>query len=136
MEKISRVCGAFILAIVAASCGGSTSPGDNSGGGGGGGGNCPANTFCMTSATFTPPARAVAPGSTVTWTNESGVIHNVTWDDAAGRNAALAGDGTGNIGDYSSGSRNRLFNAPGTYKFHCTIHGTATTGMRGSLTVQ
>ena len=58
---------------------------------------------------------------------------NVTWDDAAGRNAALAGDGTSNITDFSSGSHTRLFNTPGTYGFHCTIHAP---GMTGTLTVQ
>jgi len=135
MRRISGLCSAFIIALVAASCGGG---GDatGTGGGGGGGGTCPANTFCMTSTTFSPAARTVPGGTTVTWTNDSGVLHNVTWTDASGRNAALAGDGTGDLGDFSSGSHTRLFNTPGTYNFYCTIHGTPTSGMHGSITVQ
>jgi plastocyanin len=28
------------------------------------------------------------------------------------------------------------FNTPGTYRYHCTVHGTATSGMRGTIIVQ
>ena len=138
MRKLSGLFGGLILLVAITSCGGgSTTPGDGGGGGGGGGGgNCPANTFCMGSASFTPTSRTVSAGATVTWDNDSGISHNVTWNDAAGRNAALAGDGTGNISDFGSGTHTRLFNTPGSYQFHCTIHGTPTSGMRGTLTVQ
>jgi len=74
----------------------------------------------------------VTGGTTVTWQNASSVSHNVTWDNTAGRNAALAGDGTGDINDFANESHTRLFNAAGTYGFHCTIH----PGMNGTLTVQ
>jgi plastocyanin len=60
------------------------------------------------------------------------VIHNVTWNDAAGRAAALPGDGSGDIGDFGTGTHTRKFNTAGTYAFHCTIHA----GMNGTLTVQ
>jgi hypothetical protein len=129
--KISGLFGALILAICVASCGG--------------GGDatitpppppppvvCPAGTFCMTSTTFTPTTRTVTVGSTVTWQNDSGVIHNVVWDDATGQAAAQMGDGTGDMAQFGSGSHTRLFNTAGTYKFHCTIH----LGMNGTLTVQ
>lgn len=133
MRKFSGLSAILILVFGVVSCGG-----------GGDGGitppppppppppTCPANTFCMLGSSFSPTIRTVAPGSTVTWQNQSGILHNVTWDDAAGRNAALAGDGVGDIGEFSSGSHNRLFNAAGTYGFHCTIH----LGMNGTLTVQ
>ena len=86
-----------------------------------------------TSNTFSPAARTVAPGTTVTWRNDGNTAHNVTWDDAAGSNAALQGDGTGNIADFARGvSHTRLFNTAGTYGFKCTIH----PGMNGTLTVQ
>ncbi len=133
MRKLSGLFGALTLLVAMTSCGGDSTAPSGGGGGGGGGGNCPANTFCMGSSSFTPAARTVTAGTTVTWTNDSGVTHNVTWDDAAGRNAALAGDGTSNITDFSSGSHTRLFNTPGTYGFHCTIHAP---GMTGTLTVQ
>ena len=132
MRKVFGWSGVLILVISAISCGG---------GGGDDGGitpppppppTCPANTFCLGSSSFSPGNRTVTAGTTVTWQNASGVFHNVTWDNAAGRNAALAGDGTGDIGDYSSGSHTRLFNAAGTYGFHCTIHA----GMNATLIVQ
>ena len=135
MRKLSVLFGALTVLVAGTSCGGgSTDPID--GGGGGGGGNCAANTFCMGSASFIPTSRTVSPGTTVTWDNDSGVTHNVTWNSAAGRNAALPGDGPGDIADFASGSHTRLFNTPGTYQFHCTIHGTVSSGMRGTLTVQ
>jgi len=129
--KISGLFGALILAIGVASCGG--------------GGDstitppppppppqCPAGTFCMTSTTFSPTTRTVTVGSTVTWTNDSGVTHDVVWDDATAKAAAAAGDGSGDMGQFASGSHTRAFATAGTYKFHCTIH----FGMSGTLTVQ
>src|SRR4051812_13700184 len=94
---------------------------------------CPAGTFCMGSTVFIPTAVTVTAGSTVTWKNDSGVDHNVFWDDATGRNAAGAGDATGDIGNSNTGSTHtRVFTTPGTYGFHCTIHAP---GMKGTLTV-
>jgi len=84
------------------------------------------------SNTFSPAALTVPVGTTVTWRNDAGILHNVTWNDAAGRNAAQAGDGTGDIPNFSTGSHTRLFNTAGTYGFKCTIH----QGMNGTLTVQ
>jgi hypothetical protein len=134
MRKIPGLFGVLVLALTALSCGG-----------GGDGGvspppppppppppTCPAGTFCMGASNFSPTTRTVVSGATVTWQNQSGVGHNVTWDNAAGRNAALAGSGTGDIPEFSSGSQTRLFNAAGTYGFHCTIHA----GMNATLTVQ
>jgi plastocyanin len=90
----------------------------------------------MGSSTFSPTSLTVTIGTTVTWKNDSGITHNVNWNDATGRSAAGAGDGTGDIGDFSSGSHTRMFNTPGTYAFYCNIHGTPTSGMTGTLTVQ
>ena len=136
MRKISSLIAVFALGFVIASCGGSdaAAPGGG-GGGGGGGGNCPANTFCMNSTTFSPVSLTVTAGTVVTWQNDSGIIHNVIWVTAAGRNAAGAGDGVGDITNWSSGSHTRVFATPGTYDFYCNIHGTPTTGMHGTLTV-
>ncbi len=130
--KILGLFGALILAIGVASCG---SGGDSTitpppppppp--------NCPTNTFCMTSGnTFSPTSRTVAVGTTVTWQNDTGTLHNVTWDDATGKNTAAAGDGSGDIPQFSSGTHTRVFGTAGTYGFKCTIH----LGMNGTLTVQ
>ncbi len=133
MKRTSGLLWALVLAVGTASCGGGgTGPGGG-GGGGGGGDTCPANTFCATiSNTFSPKTLTVTVGSTVTWLNNSGSLHNIVWNDATGRNAALAGDDSGDIGSFSSGSHTRLFNAAGTYGFQCTLH----PGMTGTLTVQ
>ena len=135
MRKIPGLFGVLIVGLITASCGSSTAPGGGggSGGGGGGGGGCTV-TFCMTTSnTFSPTARTVAVGATVTWRNDGNTAHNVSWDDAAGRNAALQGDGSGDIGNSDVGvSHTRLFNTAGVYGFHCTIH----PGMNGTLTVQ
>jgi plastocyanin len=135
--KFLWLLGALLLGLGAAACGGggySTSPGGGGGGaGGGGGGGCPAATFCTTVSTFTPTTRTVAVGTTVTWENNSGVGHTVFWDDATGRAAATAGDGSGDMTTLNNGaSHTRVFNTAGTYGFHCTIH----PGMSGTLTVQ
>ena len=126
MEKFSSPFGALILVLTAMSCGGSGIMGTA-------GGVCPAGTFCMTSTTFTPTTRTVTKGSTVTWQNGSGVTHNIVWNDATARTAAGAGDGTGDMPNFASGSHTRMFKTAGTYGFHCTIHAP---GMVGTLTVQ
>ena len=73
---------------------------------------------------FSPTSLTVAKGTTVTFTNNSGVTHNVVFD-----NAAPAG---GDIGSISSGSQTRTFATAGSYPIHCTLH----VGMTGSITVQ
>jgi len=73
---------------------------------------------------FDPSTFEVAPGATVVWGwSSGGVSHNVTFDD---------GEASGN---QSSGTYQRTFATAGSYAYHCTIHGTATSGMRGSVTV-
>ena len=87
----------------------------------------------MAATSFSPAARTVTVGTTVTWQNSSGIGHNVVWNDVAGRTAAAAGDGTGDMPNFDTGmSHTRLFNTAGTFAFHCTIHA----GMNGTLTVQ
>jgi plastocyanin len=135
MRKISGLLGALILALGVVSCGGggSTTGTGGGGGGGGGGGNCPTATFCMTAGAFTPTTLTATAGSTVTWQNASGTLHNVVWDDATARAAAAAGDGAGDFGSFPDATTHtRLFAAAGTYGFHCTLH----IGMTGTLTVQ
>ena len=87
----------------------------------------------MNAAAFNPTTRTVAVGATVTWQNDSGVEHNVVWDNATANAAAQAGDGTGDMPSFLTGtSHTRMFSAAGSYGFHCTIH----PGMNATLTVQ
>lgn len=69
---------------------------------------------------FQPSATTVPAGSTVTWTWAGGVSHNVTFDDGVASSTQ------------SSGTYSRTFQNPGTYAYHCTIHGMA---MSGTVTV-
>lgn len=75
------------------------------------------------SNSFSPTSVTIARTGTVTWTNETGIAHNVTFS------------GTGapaNIGNHSSGSNARTFSNAGTFSYQCTNH----SGMTGSVTVQ
>lgn len=73
---------------------------------------------------FQPSSLEVPPGTTVVWAWASaGREHNVTFDD---------GETSGN---QSSGTYTRAFATAGTFPYYCTIHGSATSGMRGTVTV-
>lgn len=75
---------------------------------------------------FSPSALTVDAGTTVTWVWDGNSPHNVTWS-GPGAPAASA--------TQSAGTYERMFDAAGTYDYYCTIHGTPTSGMRGSVTV-
>lgn len=139
MRRISSLFGALLLAVGVVSCGG----------GGDAAGppppppppppTCAANTFCMGASSFftaagtTSHSITVPVGTTVTWNNNSGIQHNVLWDDAAGQAAALPGDAAGDMPNFAAGdTHTRKFNTAGTYAFHCSIH----FGMNGTLVVQ
>jgi plastocyanin len=77
----------------------------------------------MQSTAFNPPNIVVSPGATVTWTNNDGINHNVTF----------AGAGIAASGNFASGSRSIVMpTAAGTYGYTCTLHG----GMNGTVKVQ
>jgi plastocyanin len=89
-------------------------------------------TVGMTDAVVFAPAEVVVPaGSTVTWVNEGVVPHTVTADD-----------GTFDSGQDStqwmpSGATfAAIFDAPGTYTYHCAVPGHAEMGMVGTIVVQ
>ena len=112
--------GSMLLAALAALA---ACSGDN-GDGGQGPDETPDGDILVRNDLFDPGALEVAPGATVVWAWDSdGRTHNVTFDD---------GDGSG---DRSSGTFQRTFATVGAYPYHCTIHGTATSGMRGLVTV-
>jgi plastocyanin len=75
---------------------------------------------------------SIAANTAVTWTNDSGVDHDVTFDDPSTALAVGAG-ASGNIPVHASGSHQRQFAVSGsTHPFHCTIHGSI---MHGTVTV-
>ena len=72
---------------------------------------------------FNPAVIQVSPGATVTFTNNDGINHNVTFSSAS----------ITSIGDFSTGSKTAVMpTVTGTYAYRCTIH----PGMTGSVQVQ
>jgi plastocyanin len=64
----------------------------------------------------------IARTGTVTWSNESVVLHNVTFTVAGAPS---------NIPNMGAGSTGRVFPDPGTFSYQCTNHA----GMNGTVTV-
>ena len=119
-----------LLAALVACGGGSSMPTSPGNGGGGGTGNSP-NTISVVNNSFSPSTLTVAAGTTVTWTWASTAVdHNVTPDDGA--TPATSGAPTNGPHSYTF-----TFNAPGTYHYHCQVHGAAGgAGMSGTVVVQ
>lgn len=141
-----RHIGTLLLAAVLLGCGGGgggddgypTTPGGNNPGGGTGGTGTPSGTPLPNasvnakasddgygSATFAWDPRTVLlqRGGTVTWSNESGTAHTVTFDPATGAPANIA---------TLTGSTSRTFGTAGTFAYECTLH----PGMQGTITVR
>lgn len=104
--------------VVAAACGSSTSPS----------GPGPSQVF-MQGLAFSPTTRTVSVGTTVTWLNQDGVAHNVTYSSGPGTSFA-----SGSVA--AAGTYTHAFTVAGTYQYYCTIHGTPTTGMHATIVVQ
>ena len=107
------------------------------GGGGGGGGAGGSGTPPPTAVTvnmltsgeygeannsFSPSTVTIARTGTVTWSNESAVLHNATFT-VAGAPANIPNMGAGNTG--------RTFPTAGSFSYQCTNHA----GMSGTVTV-
>ena len=68
----------------------------------------------------------VAAGGTVTWTWAGSNPHDVTW----------ASGGFPDSPTQVAGTHSVTFNTPGTYVYYCTVHGSSTSGMRGTIVVK
>lgn len=92
------------------------------------------NAVTLTTGSFSPGAISIAKGTTVTWTWDSCsgdpdpygyggqcVAHNILFDDGM------------SSGSQSQGTFTRQFDAAGTFKYHCSIHGPS---MSGEVVVQ
>jgi plastocyanin len=136
-----------LLALLAA-CGGSTPTGS------GGNSNPPPGPAVvsvsmtdnngLTPYTFAPESLTVAVGTAVKWTNSGKAQHTTTSDAAqpvwnsgtvqpAGTTTCDAGDPYCTPGTTPAGAYQRTFSAAGTYRYHCTVHGTQ--GMTGVVVV-
>lgn len=118
--------------MLAAGCGSDdpTGPDDNgNGGGGGGGGGEPVQTTSVSvqDSQFNPSSIQVSPGATVTFTWTGSLAHNVIW----------VGGGRPNSGTQTDGTYQAAMPAAATtLTYYCNLHGTPTSGMRGTIRVQ
>ena len=126
MIRRATARGVWIPAVaVLAGCGS-----DPSGPDGGNGGGNPVQTTSVTvvDSNFDPAAIQVAPGATVTWTwSGTSQSHNVIW--ASG---GLAASPTQSSGTYQA----TMPTTAGELTYYCNIHGSPTSGMRGTVRVQ
>ena len=74
---------------------------------------------------FDPTTLNVPTGTTVTWTWAGSVAHQVVSDNGVFASSDLQGAGT----------HTATFSSPGTYNYHCAIHGGPGTGMHGTIVV-
>lgn len=124
MRYLVRTAVFLTLAAAPAGC-----TGDASGPGSGNGNNGPPpsqETIRVEDSQFNPSSVTVTTGTTVTWNWTGGLPHNVTWV-AAGAPAPSP--------TQTNGTYQRTFSAAGTYGYYCTIHGTPSAGMAGTVTV-
>jgi len=116
LKRLAVILGAAALAAC------SSNPYGPSGGGGG-----HTTALTVSNDVFTPTPDTVPAGQvTFTWSNASHG-HNVTWDSGPNTQTSTV---TKTSGTYQPTL------VVGTYTYHCTIHGTANSGMRGTIVVQ
>src|SRR5215467_1199870 len=119
MNRMTLSAGIALMAVLAGcgGAGGGTSPDSTASG----------NTVSLLdNNSFSPSTLTVTAGTTVTWKwpqcTDGGystcASHSVTFDD--GSNVASS--------TQSQGQFTRTFAMPGTYKYHCSIHGTGMSG--------
>lgn len=90
----------------------------------------------VTSNLYTPPTVTILAGDSVRFTNHGGQ-HNAQADDLSWR-CADGCDDSGGDGDDSGAAWTfeRFFNTPGTFRYHCVVHGGVNgLGMSGIITV-
>jgi plastocyanin len=81
----------------------------------------------MKNIQFSPRALTVAKGTTVKWTNDDSVNHDVT---KAGGPGPDFSSGSGNLAQ--GATYKQTLSTPGTIQYKCTIH----PGMTGTITVK
>ena len=77
---------------------------------------------------FEAKSITITAGSTVTWTNDGSNTHDVV--PAEGTDYGVKPDDFKPDASYSA-----TFATPGTYAYYCSLHGTATRGMTGTVVV-
>jgi YVTN family beta-propeller protein len=62
--------------------------------------------------TFNPQEAVIAPGETITWSNDDGAPHAIAFKDGAAGSETL----------FPGKKFSRTFDRPGTYEYYCSIH--------------
>ena len=135
-KYLAVLCSVIALALVAAGCGSDNSSSDSGGGStkakepakpktGGGGGKAAA--VSLKNIQFSPKALSVAAGTTVTWTNDDSVNHDVTKTGGPGPKFS---SGSGNMAQ--GDTYKQKLTTPGKIDYVCTVH----PGMAGTITVK
>jgi plastocyanin len=141
-RRLAMVALAAVLAVGAAACSSKSTSGGGGGGdnttqppkpsatatkgGGGGGGASVLTVKTESNFTFSPDKFTVNSGDSITVQNASGFTHTFTVDGQNVDTTVSDGQSTKVPIDLPSGS----------YQFFCQFHGTATSGMHGTLTVK
>jgi len=82
---------------------------------------------------FVPAAIRINPGTTVQWENQGRSAHDILPADAAQDFGAPFGV---EAGKFAPGAKYEFrFDAPGVYRYFCSLHGTKTVGMIGEIVV-
>ncbi len=128
MRRIIPFGAVLAVGIIVAACSGasatpsaaltaapSAEPSASSGGSGG------EEAVTIKGFTFAPAALSVKVGTTVTWTNQDGATHTVTFD--------VGDDTSGDLGN--GGTYSETFATAGTFPYHCAIH----PSMKATVTV-
>ena len=78
---------------------------------------------------FRPQALEVHVGDAVSWENRGNNDHNVL--------SVETGEWGVEVGDFAPGAvYTHVFTEPGEYAYYCSIHGSTTVGMTGTVTVK
>ena len=70
------------------------------------------NTVSMANVAFGPASITVSVGTTITWQNNDGINHTSTSDTGVWDTGTIP----------PGGSKTTIFNTPGTFPYHCTVH--------------
>jgi plastocyanin len=96
-------------------------------GGGGGGDPVPTNAVSVEDSFFSPALISVVRGDVVVWTWNGSREHDVTWVSGNLANSPTQSGGSHEV---------MMPSTPGQLGYYCTIHGTPSSGMQGTIIVQ
>jgi len=83
------------------------------------------NSIAIKNFAFNPASLTIKTGTTVTWTNQDGAVHQIASD--SGTPVAFVSDSLANGASYQF-----TFTQPGTYTYYCPFH----PPMKGTIIVQ